>query len=74
MRQSRLLSDKEGKLKEITLIMLENEKDLETGRTIMIPVEGTEMTVPAYSKRHTLGAVSGRLGYSSGKGRSKSGR
>ena len=39
--------DKEGNLKEVVLVSLKAEKDKETGRMSMVPVEGTEKTVPA---------------------------
>ncbi len=39
--------DKKGNLKEVVLVSLTAEKDPKTGRMNMVPVEGTERTVPA---------------------------
>ena len=41
------VKDKKGNLKEVVLISLESRKNEETGRFEMIPVEGSEKTVPA---------------------------
>ena len=38
---------KEKHLKEVVLVSLESKKDEKTGRMMMVPVEGTEKTVPA---------------------------
>ena len=40
------IKDKKGNLKEVVLIKLESKKDEKTGRFMMVPVEGTEETVP----------------------------
>ena len=40
------VGDKRGKLKAATLVSLSPEKDEKTGRTVMMPVEGSERTVP----------------------------
>ena len=40
------VSDKRGKLKEAVLVSLEPKKDEKTGRTNMVPVEGSERKVP----------------------------
>ncbi len=39
--------DKKGNLKEVVLVSLKAEKDAKTGRMNMVPVKGTEKTVPA---------------------------
>ena len=41
------LKDKNGKLKGVILVSLEQKKDEKTGRMNMVPVEGTEKEVPA---------------------------
>ena len=41
------VKDEEGKLKEVVLVSLSSEKDETTGRMKMVPVEGSERTVPA---------------------------
>ncbi|MCR5282272.1 MAG: glutamate synthase subunit beta [Lachnospiraceae bacterium] len=41
------IKDKKGNLKEIVLVSLEAKKDEKTGRMNMVPVEGSEKTVPA---------------------------
>ena len=41
------LMDKKGNLKAAVLVSLKPERDPETGRTVMNPVEGTEREVPA---------------------------
>ena len=41
------IKDKKGNLKEAVLISLAPQKDPKTGRMQMIPVEGTERTIPA---------------------------
>ena len=41
------VKDKKGNLKEVVLVSLEAKKDEKTGRMNMVPVEGTEKTVPA---------------------------
>ena len=41
------VKDKKGKLKEAVLVSLKPVKDPKSGRTNMVPVEGTEKTVPA---------------------------
>ncbi len=38
---------KEKRLKEVVLVSLESKKDEKTGRMMMVPVEGSEKTVPA---------------------------
>ena len=40
-------SKKVKRLKEVVLVSLESKKDEKTGRMMMVPVEGTERTVPA---------------------------
>lgn len=40
------IKDKKGNLKEVVLVKLESKKDEKTGRFMMVPVEGTEETVP----------------------------
>lgn len=40
------VKDKKGNLKEVVLISLESVKDEKTGRMKMVPVSGTEKTVP----------------------------
>ncbi|MCR4922605.1 MAG: glutamate synthase subunit beta [Lachnospiraceae bacterium] len=39
--------DKKGKLKELVLVSLESKKDEKSGRMIMVPLEGSERTIPA---------------------------
>ena len=39
--------DKNGNLKELTIVSLESKKDEKTGRFMMIPVEGSEKKLPA---------------------------
>ena len=39
--------DKNGNLKELTIVSLESKKDEKTGRFMMVPVEGTEKKIPA---------------------------
>ena len=39
--------DKNGNLKELTIVSLESKKDEKTGRFMMVPVEGTEKKLPA---------------------------
>ena len=41
------VKDEEGRLKELVLVSLKPVKDEKTGRTNMVPVEGTEKTCPA---------------------------
>lgn len=41
------VKDKKGKLKEVVLVSLEPKRDEKTGRLNMVPVEGSERTVPA---------------------------
>ena len=41
------VKDKKGNLKELVLVSLEPKKDEKTGRMNMVPVEGSEKTVPA---------------------------
>lgn len=41
------IKDKKGSLKEVVLISLEAKKDPKTGRTAMLPIEGTEKKIPA---------------------------
>ena len=41
------IKDENGDLKEAVLVSLEPKKDKKTGRTNMVPVEGSEQTVPA---------------------------
>ncbi|MCR5011982.1 MAG: glutamate synthase subunit beta [Lachnospiraceae bacterium] len=41
------VKDKKGNLKEVVLVSLEAKKDEKTGRMNMVPVDGTEKTVPA---------------------------
>ena len=41
------VKNEEGKLKEVVLVSLSSEKDETTGRMKMVPVEGSERTVPA---------------------------
>ncbi len=41
------LKDKNGNLKEIVIVSLRAEKDQKTGRMNMVPVEGSEKTIPA---------------------------
>lgn len=41
------IKDKKGNVKEAVLVSLTPQKDEKTGRTNMIPVEGSERTVPA---------------------------
>lgn len=41
------VKDKKGNLKEVVLVSLEAKKDEKTGRMNMVPVEGSERTVPA---------------------------
>lgn len=47
--------DKNGNLKELTIVSLESKKDEKTGRFMMVPVEGSEKKLPAeacaYSSR-----------------------
>ena len=40
------IKDKKGNLKEVVLVSLESVKDEKTGRMKMVPVSGTEKTVP----------------------------
>lgn len=42
-----LIPDKSGNLKKAVLVSLEAKKDEKTGRVSMVPVEGSERTVPA---------------------------
>lgn len=39
--------DKNGNLKELTIVSLESKKDEKTGRFMMVPVEGSEKMLPA---------------------------
>ena len=39
--------DKNGNLKELTIVSLESKKDEKTGRFMMVPVEGSEKKLPA---------------------------
>ena len=41
------IKDDEGNLKEITIVSLKSEKDPETGRMKIVPVEGSEKNIPA---------------------------
>ena len=41
------IKDKKGNLKEVVLVSLEPKKDEKTGRMNMVPVEGSERTMPA---------------------------
>ena len=41
------IKDKKGHLKQVVLVSLKPQKDGETGRISMIPVEGSEYTLPA---------------------------
>ena len=41
------VKDKKGHLKEVVLVSLEAKRDEKTGRMNMVPVEGSERTVPA---------------------------
>jgi len=41
------IQDKRGRLKAAVLVSLAAQKDEKTGRTVMVPVEGSERTVPA---------------------------
>lgn len=41
------VKDKKGNLKEIVIVSLEAKKDEKTGRMNMVPVEGSEKTLPA---------------------------
>lgn len=41
------IKDKKGNLKEVVLVSLEAKRDEKTGRMNMVPVEGSEKTVPA---------------------------
>lgn len=41
------IKDKKGNLKEVVLVSLEAKRDEKTGRMNMVPVEGSERTVPA---------------------------
>ena len=41
------IKDEEGNLKELVLVSLESKKDEKTGRFQMVPVEGSEKTIPA---------------------------
>ena len=41
------VKDEAGNLKAVTIVSLESKKDEKTGRMQMVPVEGTEKTVPA---------------------------
>lgn len=41
------VKDKKGNLKEVVLVSLEAKRDEKTGRMNMVPVEGSERTVPA---------------------------
>ena len=41
------MKDKKGNLKEVVLVSLEAKKDEKTGRMNMVPMEGSERTVPA---------------------------
>ncbi|MBQ9867563.1 MAG: FAD-dependent oxidoreductase, partial [Lachnospiraceae bacterium] len=40
------IKDKKGKLKEAVLVKLKAQKDEKSGRMMMVPVEGSEETVP----------------------------
>lgn len=40
------ISDESGKLKEAVIICLESKKDEATGRMMMVPIEGSEFTIP----------------------------
>ena len=42
-----LHKDKNGNLKELTIVSLESKKDEKTGRFMMVPVEGSEKKLPA---------------------------
>ena len=39
--------DKNGNLKELTIVSLESKKDEKTGRFMMVPIEGSEKKLPA---------------------------
>ena len=39
--------DKNGNIKELTIVSLESKKDEKTGRFMMVPVEGSEKKLPA---------------------------
>ena len=41
------VKDKNGNLKELVIVSLESQKDKETGRMKMVPVKGSEKTIPA---------------------------
>ncbi len=41
------VKDKKGNLKSVILVELKSQKDEKTGRMMMVPVEGSERTVPA---------------------------
>ena len=41
------VKDGKGRLKELVLVSLEEKKDTRTGRLSMVPIEGTERTIPA---------------------------
>ncbi|MCR5684682.1 MAG: glutamate synthase subunit beta [Lachnospiraceae bacterium] len=41
------VKDKKGNLKEVVVVSLKAQKDEKTGRMSMVPVEGTEKTLPA---------------------------
>ena len=41
------IKDEKGNLKEVVLVSLEAKKDEKTGRMNMVPIEGSEKTVPA---------------------------
>jgi glutamate synthase (NADPH/NADH) small chain len=41
------VKDEKGALKAVTLVSLESKKDEKTGRMQMVPVEGSEKTIPA---------------------------
>ena len=47
MTVKEFIADENGDLKEAVLVSLASEKDEETGRVNMVPVEGSEKTVPA---------------------------
>ncbi len=41
------IKDEDGNLKELVLVSLESKKDEKTGRFQMVPIEGSEKTIPA---------------------------
>ena len=41
------VKDEKGSLKELVIVSLESKKDEATGRFMMVPVEGSEKTIPA---------------------------